>query len=122
MASKALDDRVSRAVASTVGRTSGSGRTSNSKNLDNLQNDEDVTPIESMRRMTGNLPSSEDGRGEGWAADAGGSMTRLQYSESIRRWAVPKYLCSLHGQILAGPCPPIDHRSLQGHALSNKRD
>ena len=109
MASKALDDRVSRAVASSVGRTSGSGRTSNSKNLDNLQNDEDVTPIESMRRMTGNLPSSEDGRGE---ADAGGNMTRLQYSESIRRWADPRSLrmaessCSLteHGQNLVVPC------------------
>ena len=50
--------------------------------LSSPQNDEDVTASESMRRMTGTLPTSEDGGGP---LDSGG-MTKLQYSESIRRW------------------------------------
>lgn len=74
MSAKLLDERVSRAFTG-AGRTSGSGRHSNS---DSLQADEDITPGESMRRMGASLPSSDHGGGSA-------GLSRLQYSESIRR-------------------------------------
>ena len=70
-----MDDRVSRAVT-TAPRGSGSG-----KHETAMQADEDVHTGESMRRMTGALQSSDFG-GTGPSSS---DLSRLQYSESIRR-------------------------------------
>ena len=72
-----MDDRVSRAVTTAAPRGSGSGRHETA-----MQADEDVHTGDSMRRMTGALPSSDYGGG---TAPSSSDLSRLQYSESIRR-------------------------------------